>query len=67
NESTATRFSADLIGSAYGWDVTASVGATKVKNDLDYSGYVNRSALYAALRNGTFNVLGGNSPAVMNQ
>ena len=66
NESTATRFSADLIGTAYGWDVNASVGATKVKNDLNYSGYVNRSALYQALGNGTFNVLGGNSPDVMN-
>jgi len=67
NESTATRFSADLIGTAYGWDVTASIGATRVKNDLDYRGYVNRNALYAALRNGSFNVLGNNSPAVMSQ
>ena len=67
NKSTATRFSADLIGSAYGWDVTASVGATEVKSDLDYSGYVNRTNLYTALRNGTFNVLGNNSPQVMDQ
>jgi len=65
NKSTATRFSADLIGSAYGWDVNASVGATRVKSDLDYSGYINRTALYNALGNGSFNVLGGNSPAVM--
>ena len=65
NKSVATRFSADLIGSAYGWDVNAAIGATRVKNDLDYSGYVNRQALYSAINNGTFNVLGGNSPAVM--
>lgn len=65
NKSTATRFSVDLVGSAAGWDVNASAGATRVKNDLEYSGYVNRSALYAALRNGTFNVLGNNAPAVM--
>ena len=65
NKSTATRFSADLIGSAAGWDVNASLGATRVKNDLDYRGYVNRSALYDALRAGTFNVLGNNAPDVL--
>jgi iron complex outermembrane receptor protein len=65
NKSLATRFSADLIGEAYGWDINASIGATRVKNDLDYSGYVNRQALYTAINNGSFNVLGGNSPAVM--
>jgi iron complex outermembrane receptor protein len=65
NKSLATRFSADLIGEAYGWDINAAIGATRVKNDLDYSGYVNRQALYSALRSGTFNVLGGNSPSLM--
>lgn len=67
NKSTATRFSADLVGSAAGWDVTASLGATRVKNDLDYRGYVNRTALYNALANGSYNVLGNNSPAVLAQ
>jgi iron complex outermembrane receptor protein len=67
NSTTATRFSADLTGSAYGWDVNAAIGATKVKTENEYRGYINRPALYAALRNGTFNVLGGNSPEVMQQ
>jgi iron complex outermembrane receptor protein len=66
NKSTATRFSADLVGSAYGWDVNAAIGATRVKSDLNYSGYVNRTNLYSALRNGTFNVLGNNDPAIVN-
>lgn len=66
NKSKATRFSADLVGSAYGWDVNAAVGATRVKSDLNYSGYVNRTNLYNALRAGTFNVLGNNTPALVN-
>lgn len=66
NKSTATRFSADLVGSAYGWDVNAAIGATRVKSDLDYSGYINRTNLYNALRAGTFNVLGNNDPATIN-
>jgi len=66
NKSTATRFSADLVGSAYGWDVNAAIGGTRVKSDLDYSGYVNRTNLYNLLRAGTFNVLGNNDPATVN-
>jgi iron complex outermembrane receptor protein len=65
NKSTATRFSADLVGNAYGWDINAAIGATRVKSDLDYSGYVNRTNLYNALRAGTFNVLGNNDPSVI--
>lgn len=65
NSTTSTRFSADLTGSAYGWDVNAAIGATKVKTENEYRGYINRPALYAALNNGTFNVLGGNSAEVM--
>ena len=65
NKTTATRFSADLVGSAYGWDVNAAIGATRVKSDLNYSGYVNRTNLYNLLRNGTFNVLGNNAPGVV--
>lgn len=65
NESTTTRFSADLTGSAYGWDVNAAVGATKVKTDVDYSGYVDRTALYNAIRNGSFNVVGNNAPSLI--
>jgi iron complex outermembrane receptor protein len=67
NKSTTTRFAVDLHGSAYGWDVNAAAGLTKVKTDIDYSGYVNRNALYTALRNGTWSVLGGNDPALVSQ
>lgn len=66
NTSTTTRFAADLNGSAYGWDVNVAAGITKVESDVDYSGYLDRAALYAAINNGTFSPLGNNSPAVMN-
>jgi iron complex outermembrane receptor protein len=36
-----------------------------VSSTLDYSGYIYRQALYNAINNGTFNVLGGNSPDVV--
>ena len=65
NTATATRFALDLTGTAYGWDIRAAAGATESKVDIDYSGYVDRNALYNALTSGTFNVLGGNSPAMM--
>ena len=65
NKATSTRFSADIVGEAMGWDVRGGIGATKVKNDLEYSGYTNRVNLYNALRNGTWNVLGNNSPALV--
>ena len=67
NRATTTRFALDLHGSAYGWDVNAAAGVTKVRTDIDYSGYVDRVALYANLANGSYNVLGGNSPAVIAQ
>ena len=66
NTSTTTRFAADLTGSAMGWDVNAGAGITKVKVDIDFSGYIDRSALYTAINNGTFNPLGNNSPTVLN-
>jgi iron complex outermembrane receptor protein len=67
NTSTSTRFSADLTGSAFGWDVTAAAGITKVKTENEYRGYINRPALYNAINAGTWNVLGGNSPALIQQ
>jgi iron complex outermembrane receptor protein len=67
NTATTTRFALDLHGSAYGWDVSAAGGITKVKTDIDYSGYVNRNALYTDLNNGTWNPLGGNDPALVSQ
>lgn len=65
NESRATRYAADLNGSAMGWDINAGLGYSKVKTTIDYSGYVNRNALYNALISGNFNPRGGNSPAVL--
>ncbi|MEN3277479.1 MAG: iron complex outerrane recepter protein [Massilia sp.] len=67
NTSTSTRFAVDLTGSAYGWDVTAAAGATKVKTDNEYRGYINRPALYNAINSGRWNVLGGNSPALIQE
>jgi len=67
NDSSTTRFALDLHGSAYGWDVSVAGGLTQAKVDIDYSGYLDRAALYSALRSGSFNVLGNNSEAVLNQ
>ncbi|MBQ5947102.1 TonB-dependent receptor [Massilia sp. ST3] len=67
NTSRATRFAADLNGSAMGWDINAALGYSKVKTDITYSGYVNRVALINAVNNNTFNPLGGNSPGILAQ
>ncbi len=67
NTSTTTRYSADLKGSAMGWDMSIAGGITKAKVDIDFSGYLNRTALYAAINNGTWNPLGNNSPALVAQ
>jgi iron complex outermembrane receptor protein len=67
NDSSTTRFALDLHGSAYGWDVSAAGGLTQAKVDIDYSGYVDRAALYSALNSGQFNVLGNNSQAVLDR
>jgi iron complex outermembrane recepter protein len=65
NTATSTRFVADVKGAAAGWDIDAAAGMTKVKTEIEYSGYVNRAALYAALNRAVnpFNPLGGNSQA----
>jgi iron complex outermembrane receptor protein len=67
NTSKTTRFAADLHGSALGWDVNAAAGLTKVTTDLDFSGYLDRSALYNAINNDAWNPLGGNSPDIINK
>jgi iron complex outermembrane receptor protein len=72
NTSTTTRFALDLHGSAWGWDVNVAGGATEVKVDIDYSGYVNRAALYSLLNQTDptqprWNALGGNDPSVVAQ
>jgi iron complex outermembrane recepter protein len=65
NTSTSTRFALDLTGHALGWDVQVAGGITKVKVDIDYSGYLDRAALYRAINAGQWNVLGGNSQALI--
>lgn len=69
NTSTATRFVADLNGSAFGWDISAAAGMTKVKVDREFSGYIDRVALYQAVSALTnpFNPLGGNSQAAIDK
>jgi iron complex outermembrane receptor protein len=67
NTATTTRYALDLHGSAYGWDVSVAGGITESRVDIDYSGYVNRTALYSLINSGQWNVLGGNSPALINQ
>jgi iron complex outermembrane receptor protein len=67
NTSNSTRFALDLTGHAFGWDTQIAGGITKVKVDIDYSGYINRNALYTLINSGQFNVLGNNSPAIMAQ
>jgi len=62
NTATTTRFAVDLHGSAYGWDVSAAGGLTKVRTNIEYSGYINRRALFNSLTSGEWNVLGNNSP-----
>ena len=63
NTATATRFAVDLVGSAWGWDTRLAAGMTESKVAIDYSGYIDRNALYNSLVAGNFNVLGGNTPA----
>jgi iron complex outermembrane receptor protein len=63
NKSTTTRFALDLTGSAFGWATSVAAGITQAKVDIDYSGYVDRAALYRLINAGQFNVLGGNSQA----
>ncbi|MHA4869989.1 TonB-dependent receptor [Duganella sp. PWIR1] len=67
NRGTTSRFAVDLTGRALGWDLTLAGGLTKSKVDVDYSGFVDRTALYKLLRAGTWNALGGNSQALQDQ
>jgi len=67
NDSKTTRFAVDLNGTAWGWTTSIAGGLTKAEVEIDYSGYVDRTALYNLLKSGQFNVLGGNSQAVIDQ
>jgi iron complex outermembrane receptor protein len=59
----AARMSADFDGTFMGWDMNVALGYSKVTLNIDYSGYVNRAALYAALIRpvNPFKILGGNT------
>ncbi|MYM68129.1 TonB-dependent receptor [Pseudoduganella sp. FT55W] len=67
NKATSSRLVANLDGSWNDWELKAAAGFTRVKTDIDYSGYVDRVALYKAFNRATnpFNPLGGNSAADM--
>jgi iron complex outermembrane receptor protein len=67
NTANTTRFALDLTGRAYGWDLSFAGGLTKSKADIDYSGNINRAALYSLINQGLWNVVGGNSPDLINQ
>ena len=67
NNATSTRFALDLHGSAYGWDVNVAGGITESKVQIDYSGYLDRAALFGMLNNGTWSVLGNNAPDLINK
>ncbi len=62
-KSTAYRLVSDLTGSLAGWDVNAALGFSEVTTDTNYSGYLNRAALYAALIRpvNPFKITGGNT------
>jgi iron complex outermembrane receptor protein len=62
-QSTALRVAADLSGEWRGWSIGAALGYSKVTTDVDYTGYIDRSALYAALTRAAspFKLGGGNS------
>jgi iron complex outermembrane receptor protein len=64
NKASTTRFALDLTGSAYGWNTSIGAGMTQSKVDIDFSGYVDRAALYRSINAGQFNVLGNNSQAL---
>jgi iron complex outermembrane receptor protein len=67
NKASTTRFALDLHGSAWGWDTNIAGGLTKSKVDIDYSGYLDRAAMYRLINAGQWNVLGGNSNALLAQ
>ena len=68
-DSKSYRFVADVTGTMDNWNMAQSAGFTRVETDLVYNGYINNSALYAALNNAAnpFKLTGGNSAAVMAQ
>lgn len=64
-ETKATRLVADLGGSLGAWDITASLGYTRVATNQDFNASLNLAALNAAINRTTnpFNVFGGTPSA----
>jgi iron complex outermembrane receptor protein len=64
-DSKSYRLVAELTGSIGGWDIAASAGYTRINTNQQYHGYVDRTALYAALTSPTnpYKITGGNSAA----
>lgn len=48
-KNTSYRVVTELSGTAGDYDINAALGFTKVVNDIEYSGYLNRQALYDAM------------------
>ena len=62
-DSKTYRAALDVTGNVKGWDVTGSLGFSEVVTNLKFHNYVNYSALYAGLTNGSFDAVLGGSPA----
>jgi iron complex outermembrane receptor protein len=64
-DSKSYRLVAELTGTLGGWDIVAAAGYTRINTSQTYNGYVDRSALYAALTRPTspYLITGGNSAA----
>jgi iron complex outermembrane receptor protein len=63
-DSKSYRLVAELTGTLGSWDMAASLGYTRINTTQNYSGYVDRTALYNALNSATpYMITGGNSAA----
>jgi iron complex outermembrane receptor protein len=66
-DSKSYRVAADLTGSWHNWDLSASLGMTRIVTSQTYSNYVDRTALYNAINSPTnpYLIGGGNSAAMI--
>jgi iron complex outermembrane receptor protein len=66
-DSKSYRVAADLTGSWYNWDLSASLGMSRIVTSQTYSNYVDRTALYNAINSPTnpYLIGGGNSAAMI--
>ncbi|HXX86308.1 MAG TPA: TonB-dependent receptor [Casimicrobiaceae bacterium] len=49
SDAQTSRLIAELTGSAWGWDIVGAAGYTNVRQYLQWNGYINETALVAAL------------------